>query len=414
MCSTAFAGLAQSKAKSLGHSNLPLVVVEHPFGVRTRDEIRALAQRCAAEIVSTLCEAPAATVENKAASGTRPQLIDAPDDFEEFNRFFFERKWSDGLPVTPPTPERVERMLKQTRRAPGEFVAKIAPFGAATVEGIAINAVMAGCYPEYLPVMIAAAEAMGEKQFNLGTVQSTTQPTTTWLIINGPIAQRLKVNGGISCLGSGAWANATLGRAARLIAMNIGGAIPGEGAPATHGFPGKLQMCCAENEAESPWEPLHVERGFARDTSTVTVVSAKGIWSLLTTTQDVDDLLKVLGNSMMSPAGGEYRTGGWPTLVLAPEHAQVFARAGWSKAEFKRRVWEASKMPLSRMAAVDQEGAQDERRAELGEFSADTMLPISAKPEDITVLVAGGPGQLSLYIPCQGRTGSSVTRAIDE
>ncbi len=189
---------------------------------------------------------------------------------------------------------------------------------------------------------------------------------------------RTVTSGANDCLGSGTWANATLGRALRLIAMNVGGAVPGEGAPSTHGFPGKLQMCCAENEAESPWEPLHVERGFARDISTATVVAAKGVWSFLTTTQDVDDLLKVFGNSMMSPAGGEYRTGGWPTLVLAPEHAQVFAKAGLSKADFKRRVWEASKMPASMMDPIYLAVAQMERRAELGEFTSDTLLPISA------------------------------------
>ena len=204
-------------------------------------------------------------------------LFEAPGDFDAINRLYRERRWSDGLPVVPPTRERVARMLAHTKRARDEIVADIAPgYGAATVEHIAVNAVLAGCDPEYLPVVIAAVEAVAAPEFNLQGIQATTNPVAIWIIINGPVVQRLQVNAAFNCLGEGAWANATIGRALRLILRNIGGALPGEMDRATHGQPGKYTFCCAENEAANPWAPLHVERGFAAECSTVTAVGAEG------------------------------------------------------------------------------------------------------------------------------------------
>jgi hypothetical protein len=245
-------------------------------------------------------------------------------------------------------------------------------------------------------------------------VQSTVHPTTTWLIVNGPIVRKLNINGGVNCFGPGNWANATLGRALRLVAQNSGGGIAGGLDPSTHGNPAKFLMCCAENEQESPWEPLHVERGYAREASTVTVIPAKGLVSFLTHTKRVDDLIKVFANTMMSPTGSEYRSGGAPALIVSPEHAQLLAQAGLSKAEFKRRVWEVAKMPLDRMSAKEQERTQEERRAELGELGSDSRVPPSVKPEDITVLVAGGPGMVSVYVPCHAPISQPVTREIEE
>src|SRR3989304_5574927 len=139
--------------------------------------------------------------------------FEAPDDLDAINQLYRERRWSDGLPIVPPTAERVGRMLRHTRRAPDEVVATIAPgFGAATVERIAINAVLAGCDPEHLPVLIAATEAVAAPEFNLQGIQTTTNPAAVWLIVNGPIAAQLGMNAGINCLGQGNWANATLGR----------------------------------------------------------------------------------------------------------------------------------------------------------------------------------------------------------
>jgi hypothetical protein len=393
---------------------LPIAVVPHPFGNRTRSEVRALAEACVGDVVRLLCGAGEALAETYGAevkSGAA-QFLRVPDDEQQMNRLFFERGWSDGLPIVAPTRERVEAMLACTKRAPDEVIANIAPgFGAATVERIAVNAVMAGCYPEYLPVLIGAAEAVSTREFNLSGVQATTNPAAVWLIINGPMANQLGVNGGANCLGPGAWANATLGRALRLILQNVGGGRPGEMDRATHGQPGKYTFCCAENEAMNPWTPLHVERGFDVSASTVTVVAPLGTWNMNTHAKDADDLIRVMGDTMAFPVSSDYVHGGAPWLLLAPEHAQILSNAGLGKPDVKRRLWDASKLAASRLAARDLGRVQTARAAELGAITAETMLPISVAPDDVNFIVAGGEGTHSVYIPVSGYS-FSVTREI--
>ena len=331
--------------------------------------------------------------------------FEAPDDLDAINRLYRERRWSDGLPIVPPTVERVARMLRATRRAPDEVVARVAPgFGAASVERIAVNAVLAGCDPEYLPVLIAATEAIAQPEFNLQGIQATTNSAAVWLVVNGPLAGKLGINGAFNCLGQGAWANATIGRALRLVLQNIGGALPGEMDRATHGQPGKYSFCCAENEAASPWEPLHVERGRAREASTVTVVGAEGTMNMNTHTKDAAEFIRITAETMQHPPSNEYTHGGEPWLIVAPEHADILQRAGLTKAEFKRRLWEASKMPAKRMTEKDLLRVHDSRTVELGKIGPDTLLPICPSPEDIWLIVAGGPGTHSVYVPCFGNS----------
>src|SRR3954462_8160259 len=228
-------------------------------------------------------------------SAQRAALVECPDDFDAINKLYRERRWSDGLPIVPPTVDRVERMLRHARRPADEVVAHIAPaFGAATVERIAINAVLAGCDPEYMPALIAAVEAVADPEFNLQGIQATTNPVAIWVIVNGPLAAELGVNATFNCLGEGTWANATLGRALRLILQNIGGALPGEMDKATQGQPGKYTFCCAENDDGNPWEPLHVERGFGADANTVTVVGALGTWSMNMTARKGEEVISMI------------------------------------------------------------------------------------------------------------------------
>lgn len=346
-------------------------------------------------------------------SPERAALIEAPNDIDAINQLYRERRWSDGLPVVPPTPERVERMLDYTHRTPDEIVARIAPgFGTATIERIAINAVMAGCGPAHLPVLIAAVEAVSAPAFNLQGMQATTNPAAVWMLLNGPIARQLDVNATFNCLGQGAWANATIGRALRLILQNVGGALPGEMDRATQGQPGKYTFCCAENEVANPWEPWHVERGFMLDCSTVTVVAAEGTMNMNTHTKDPNELLRVIAETMIHPPSNEYCHAGEPWIVLGPEHAEILQGGGLSKAEVKRQLWEQSKMPASRMTAKDLLRVQASRQDEFGEIRPDTMLPITRRPEEIAIVVAGGPGTHSVYIPGFG-TSRAVTREVD-
>jgi len=411
VCSAAFTGLGRGQARALGFPALPIAVVPHPFGIRTRDEIRTIAAQCVDDVARLLCETVVADAPTEAV-GARAAAIEVADDLEAFNRLLLQRHWSDGLPAIPPTPERVERMLRHTHRAPDEVVAAIAPaFGVATVERIAINAVMAGCYPEYLPVLIAAAEAIAAPDFNLRGIQATTNPAAVWLILNGPLAKQLDVNSGGNCLGPGAWANATLGRAMRLIQQNIGGALAGDMDRATQGQPGKYTFCCAENEDANPWEPLHVERGFAREVSTVTVVGALGTWNMNTHAKDAADLLRVIADTMTFPASSDFVYAGEPWLILSPEHAHILHREGLSKADVKRCLWEQARLPAQRLSAKDFDRTRTGRRAELGEITRAALLPITSKPGHIGILVAGGPGTHSVYVPMSGHV-RSVTRQI--
>ncbi|MDH3288263.1 MAG: hypothetical protein OEP48_11155 [Betaproteobacteria bacterium] len=348
------------------------------------------------------------------AAREQAATFEAPEDLDAINRLYRERRWSDGLPIVPPTAERVERMLRHARCARHDVVARVAPgYGVATAERIAVNAVMAGCEPEYLPVLIAATQAVADPKFNLQGIQATTNPVAVWVIINGPVEKRLAVNASFNCIGQGVWANATIGRAMRLILQNIGGALPGEMDRATHGQPGKYSFCCAENEEASPWEPLHVERGFAAEESTVTVVGAEGTMNMNTHTKDAPELVRVIAETMIHPPSNEYVHGGEPWLLLGPEHAEVLKRGGYSKTQLKRALWERSRMPAGSFSTLELQRARDSRTRELGELGAETLIPISPRPEDIQIVVAGGPGTHSVYVPCFGNT-RAVTRRVEE
>ena len=347
-----------------------------------------------------------------APEGERAASFESPDDLDAINRLYRDRRWSDGLPIVPPSAARVDRMLQHTRLRRDDIVAHVAPgYGVATVERIAINAVMAGCDPEYLPVVIAATEAVADPAFNLQGIQATTNPVAVWLVVNGPITKKLDVNGSFNCLGQGTWANATIGRALRLVLQNIGAALPGEMDRATQGQPGKFTFCCAENEESSPWEPLHVERGFAREESTVTVVAAEGTLNMNTHSKEAMELARVIAETMVHPPSNEYVHGGEPWLMVGPEHAEIFRRGGMSKADLKRELWEKSKMPARCLSTKELGRARDSRTDELGELTPETLIPISPRPEDVMIVVAGGPGTHSVYIPSFGNS-RAITRTI--
>ena len=199
---------------------------------------------------------------------------DLLDAFTAMNELFLQNEWGDGFPLIPPTPKAVGEALRHTRQDPQTVIAVLEPsFGIATVERIAINAVMAGCKPEYLPVLIAAVKAISQPRFMLRDAAVSTGSRSPLILINGPIVERLKINAGVCALGPGtpSRANIAIGRALRLIYINICGVRPGSTDPNTIGLPTKFSLCVAENEQQSPWEPYHVEMGYARDISTVTV-----------------------------------------------------------------------------------------------------------------------------------------------
>ena len=325
---------------------------------------------------------------------------------------------TDGLPVIPPMPERVERALRAAGVDPDEVVACLPPMMTdATWHAIAVNAVMAGCRPEYLPVIGAAVEALVADEFNLLGIQTTTGSATPLLIVNGPIVGQIGLNAGGNALGPGTRANATMGRAIRLILQNVGGARPGELDLATLGQPAKYTFCLAENEAASPWPALHVERGFAATESVVTVVGAAGIVEVVDSASVRGaDLIQTFALSMViagTLGGGGLLGGGEPLLILPPEHAELLHRDGFTKAKdaVKEAIFEQAQLPLDRLSpAVREHLLQSRAAAGLSDLGAPVRVAESAA--DVMIVVAGGIGIKAAYIPTWGGTTRAVSRRI--
>jgi hypothetical protein len=339
--------------------------------------------------------------------------IDAIDDFDAINRLYMERGWGDGLPLIPPTMERVEQMLAYCDRPWNEPIAKMAPrYGEATPLRLAANAVMAGCAPNYFPLLMLAIEAMCEEPFNLYGVQATTHLCAPLVIVNGPIALELEVNSGHNAFGPGTRSNATIGRAIRLALVNIGGAIPMLGDMSTFGAPSKFSYLVAENEAASPWAPMSVERGFAKEASTVTVIGAE-------CPHNINDHESLTGEGILTTIAGTMATTGsndlyyaaQPVIVMGPEHAKTVAN-DYSKAEAKRFLQEHATIALGKFS---KENIERRFRVTFKEKYAKAGLdaPVYAvqNADDIIIAVIGGAGKHSAYIPTFGAT-KAVTRAL--
>ncbi len=261
----------------------------------------------------------------------------------------YARGWSDGLPVVPPTPERVERMLSGTRRDRAELVAVVPPdYAECTVEKVAISAVMAGCLPEYLPVVMAAVEAVCTDEFNIHGLAATTMAVGPVVIVNGPIRQRIGMNSGINALGQGNRANATIGRALQLVVRNVGGARPGGVDRATLGNPGKYTLCFAENEEDSPWDSLAQERGVEAEASAVTVFGADAPHLVIDQLSRTPESLAIsLAGTLRALANAKLVLGFDAFIVIGPEHARVFSDGGWSKARLRQELLEILTMPAA-------------------------------------------------------------------
>lgn len=397
VCSTAFAALGRAQARGHAQPGLPLVEVAHPFGSLDAAAVREMAPALAARIDHALNDPTAAPPERPSIARSR---IRVPSDPVAMSLEFTARGWGDGLPLVAPTEARVARVLGGTRRDPAEIIARLPPrHGAATVERVAINATMAGCLPEHLPVLLAAVEAAAHPSLRLASLQATTNPATVAMVVSGPIATALDLNASVNCLGPGRWANSTLGRALRLVLQNVGGGVADGLDRATHGQPAKAGLCFAENAAASPWPSLAALHGEPDAGSLVTVFGALGTWNLHSTVADPRDLIEVVGDSMQYPASSDYLHGGCPWIVLGPEHAALLASAGWDRAEVQRRLWEASHMRAGRHRGSDLERLRAARHPELGSIDEDRPIPISVSPGDITLVVAGGPGAHSVFLP---------------
>ncbi len=344
--------------------------------------------------------------------GTRSELKSRRYEVEdalEAIELYFEKGWSDGLPVVPPTDARIRAMLGAADLEPDRQITFITNRQAAvTAEKVAINAVMAGCKPEYMPVVVAAIEGIGDPRWGYHGPGTSTAGAAVLIIVNGAIARTLQINSGDNLFGPGWRANATIGRAVRLVMRNVIGTLPGKLDRATLGHPGKYTYVIAENEEDSPWPPLHVERGLGPEQSAVTVMAAAAphqFYNQLSGTAEgllttLCDDMRISGSVVGQP---QY------ALVLAGEHVRTIAADGWSKADIRKFVFEHTHNSVAHLKRTQRLAGPVKPEDET------TTRSLVPSPEDILVIAAGGrAGAFSAYIPGWGstRASESVTKEV--
>ncbi|HEU5197443.1 MAG TPA: hypothetical protein VFW70_22080 [Methylomirabilota bacterium] len=394
-------------------AGLPLLVIEHPLGGERPDAVARRSQQALEQLAALIAGGRPAAVgaggastlrdvgglaekggaPTRAVDGSEPDVLLDDDPFVLLAEFS-AREWCDGLPFIAPTPERVAAMLGG--RNGSTSLGAVPPlWRQATIEKLAINAVMAGCEPAAFPIVLAAVEALLDPAFNLYGVQATTHPVAPLLVVNGAYGRRVGLHYGSGCFGPGFRANATIGRAIRLILLNVGGAWPGRYDMATQGSPAKYAYCIAEHEEASPWGPL-------RDGDTVTVYGGEGPHNVndhVSTTAsgiltNVADTAVSLGSNV-----GWYFSQAQLMVVLGPEHARTIAGDGFTRADVQRYVFENARQPLSLMRLGGMYGMQDWPAWMNATTDPDARLPRVPSPDDVFVVVAGGSGKHSAIVP---------------
>ena len=303
---------------------------------------------------------------NSKLQARRVELAESEDIIEAC----FERGWSDGLPVVPPTPIRVMRMLKGTNRPPEELIGKIPPdYVACTIEKVAANAVMAGCKPEYFPTVLASVEAALQDRFCMHGLLCTTYFSSPVMVVNGPVAKQIGMNSGVNALGQGNRANATIGRALQLLIRNVGGGIPGNIDRATLGNPGKYTFCFAEDESDSDWPSLAMDRGYKREDSVISLFAGEGVQPIMDQqSRAPESLAKSMAASLRSVGNAKVFMGPDAILVISPEHRRLYREAGWSKADVRQALIDELVTPgaeLIRGANSNAEGVPEKLKDKL-------------------------------------------------
>ena len=426
---------AHRSAASFGLPGLPLAVVPLPFSNQTPEAVQGMARAAFDQVLDGLTrEIQAPPAAPRQAPDER--LVYEADDIlaacERMTVDFLARGWSDGFPIVPPTERAVAAMLRGTKRSPNELVATLEPgFGLATVHTLAVNAVMAGCAPALMPLLVTAVRCLAEPKMYLRNKAMSTGPHAPLVLVNGPRGRTAALNAGICALGPGApsAANTALGRALRLSMMNAGHTYVGVSDMDTIGSPLKYSLCCAENEAASPWEPYHVARGFPREATTVTVHFAYGMCELYDfRSTRPEDLVAVFATAATNVA--QVGTGLWligrradprtktaekehNTLLLCPEHAQVFAKAGWGRARIQEALYRAARLPFATMMLNKEPRAMAAAHPELGWMAdhPDLPVPVVEDPDCFDIAVVGGAAGRGAYFY---GAGEPVTLGVDE
>ena len=346
-------------------------------------------------------------------SRRRVEVFRGDEPGDEINAKFYARGWTDGLPIIIPTTGRVEETVRAAGYPAQHVIGEIDPMaGVATIEKLAINAVMAGCRPEYFPVVLAAVRALIEPTFNLRGVQTTDENVTPLIIVSGPLAAKLEINSGLGLLGPGWQANATIGRALRLIMQNIGGGWPGVVSLAGVGQPGRYTLCVAESHAASPWPALHVEAGLSANDSAVTVMRAE---ACVNVTGGLDDLANVMGSAL---SAFSLLHGGCVAALIAPHTARQLAASGFDKPAVSRYLFEHARIRTEdweRLWITKKIAASYGIPKWVTKAAPTGRIPIVRRAEDIVIFVAGGEATIAqqVYFPTWGFPSCRVTKRIE-
>lgn len=331
---------------------------------------------------------------------------------------YFERGWTDGLPVVPPTRDKVDATVAALGGDPEFVECKVPPrWGVLTREILAVNMVMAGCKPEYAPVVRAAMLALTDRPFNLNGVQATTHMASPLIIVNGPIAQEIGMNGGANAFGSGNRANATIGRAVRLIMLNVGGGRAPDLDKCTLGNPAKYTYAICEHEEASPFAPYHVEQGYDPQVSTVFAIAAEAPHSVTDhQCNDPEGILDTVCSAMSTIASNTSVLSGHCAMALGLEHARTIAKHGWTRNDIKSYLWMHSGNRFAEHSRDHHYGKVYNRNLpKWYKRGPDSWIPIVEHPDRIHLFVIGGDaGRFSAFIPGWGHMNTPVLRAIDD
>ena len=422
---------AQASARAFGLSTISMAVIPDPATNKTADRILQMVTGSIDQAINGLTKPvlpEAGAVTAKPSGVLKFQAEDFMKAFEQMNSSFLDEGWSDGFPLMAPTPQAVEHMLSGTSFDREKVIGVLEPGnGVATVEKIAINAVMAGCRPEHLPVIITAVQCLVDPKMILRNMAMSTGPHAPLIIVNGPIAKELNINAKCCALGPGSisYANTVIGRSIRLIMMNVGHCYPGVGDMDTIGSPTKYSMCVAENEEDNPWEPFHVEKGYDRDTSTVTVHFNYGLCDLVDFHSMTPEGL--LERYATAPTYlGHLSAGYWligrradpryhaevkehDLILMCPEHARIFAKHGWDKKKIQQAIYEQALMPFKLLFKDMKLVKAAHPELMWLKDQPDVMLPVLETPDCYDIVVVGADVGRGLFL---WGAGEPVTKPI--
>jgi len=419
-----FIALAENTALSQGAADMCFVVVPHPMGMIPASEIKKKAEEAFQEMIKVMMD-----WESKASLPTKKEISPYPAEVfkykgsdKDVNEMFFKKGWALGVPIIPPTPERVREILAGTSHKPDEIIGKMPPReGIVTVEMVAVHAAMAGCKPEYMPLLLAITETLVRPEYR--GPATTTHPTAPLFIVNGPIRDEIGIAYSTGAGGTGSLANVTIGLVINSLGDIIGGARPPDVDKSTMAWSGNIiAMVIGENEEANPWAPLHVDKGFKKNENIITVMLGADIPS------NISDHFSVTGEDLLRVIAYEMRRGGQNShfmkdcevlVILGPEHAATTFNDGWNdKDKIKKYLWAEAAIPVRAQSGGGKYPRYNpEEATKLLGFPAatmDTPIPMVMKPENIQIIVSGGPGKHSKYVSSKAEIPRMICVPIDK